>query len=128
MPQIKVILNPTAQKRIPERLYSKIGENFTSLLEQTFDIVGKNDVAFDILPALYTLNEADVQIEILYTAGEDEYKTGKPFDPDEHLKDLASQVLKQYFCELMAGNRIPDITVSVWIRPQHHSKFYPSAS
>jgi len=45
------------------------------------------DLAFTAVQAIESHNEADFQIEIRYTAGEDEYNRGRPFDPTEEEKE-----------------------------------------
>ena len=64
-------------------------------------------------------NEANIQIEIRYTVGKDEYDQGKFFDPSmRKKKELAAFIMslaKDFFSK--------DITVSVWVKPIRESVF-----
>lgn len=125
MPQIKVYLNPVARVFITESTFKDLYRLLTAAVEAAFGIEGKNDVAFDVFDVRYTANEAPVQIEVLYTAGEDEYNVGKPFDPDDDEKMAAFAGIRNSFTEFLARNHIATFTPSVWIRPQYKSLFKP---
>lgn len=125
MPQIKVFLNPKALNVIPSESFNELGTRLSLVLEATFGIQGKDDVAFDVFGVLYTMNEAPVQIEVLYTAGEDEYGTGKVFDPSQKEQDSAITNILAAFAEFLKAKSIDSVVPSVWIRPQHKSRFKP---
>lgn len=125
MPQIKVYLNRMAADMIVDETFDVLSRSLIGAVETAFGLEGKNDVALDILDVRFTTNEAPVQIEVLYTAGEDEYGTGKPFDPNDAEKTNAIEAIRSCFAEFIARNCIAAIVPSVWIRPQHGSKFKP---
>ncbi|MFA6315061.1 MAG: hypothetical protein WC648_01680 [Candidatus Paceibacterota bacterium] len=125
MPQIKVYLNRLAANMIIDETFDDLSRSLIATVEAIFGIEGKEDVAFDVFDVRYTANEAPVQIEVLYTAGEDEYGTGKPFNPGEDEKAAALVEIRHSFVEFLSRNRIDTLVPSIWIRPQYESKFEP---
>lgn len=123
MPQIKVYLNPTALNMITDEKFGDLGLRLTESVETAFGICGKGDVAFDIISVLYTRNESPVQIEVLYTAGTDEYKKGKLFDPSETKKKKVAHKIRSTFEDFLLEHKIATLVPSVWIRPQYKSLF-----
>jgi hypothetical protein len=123
MPQVYMILGSAVGDEFTNPVYSVF---FTDALkgivkstEGIFQVPVKDDVAVTVVKSVLTINEADIQIEIRYTAGKDEYHKGKPFDPTEQQqKKLAKKILKitkKYF-----GSRY---VASVWIKPYYKSVF-----
>ncbi len=126
MSQIKVFLDfKTGNMITTSEEFKDMGIRLISAVEEAFGISGRDDVAFDIFKVLYTQNEAPVQIEVLYTAGTDEYGTGQIFDPDEDMKARAVELILKGFNEFLWARRIGSIVPSVWIRPQYKSVFKP---
>ena len=123
MPQIKVYLNTKALSMITEDKFDNLKIWLTYAVERAFEIEGKDDVAFNIISVLYTSNESPVQIEVIYTAGEDEYNTGSIFDPTETEKDIAILEITASFSNFLLNHRMVALTPSVWIRPQYKSRF-----
>lgn len=119
MPQIFVIVAPGAEKKIREGGLSAFEQNVADATEKIFGIEGENDVAVTRVMATRTLNEADIQVEVRYTAGEDEYDRGEPFDPPKEKRDeLAGLIIG------MASIVFPEgVEVSAWIKPFRDSVF-----
>ncbi len=128
MPQIKVYFNPMASNALNNLPLNELDRWLTEALESAFEISGKNDVAFDVFDVRYTARESPVQIEVLYTAGSDEYGTGSVFDPDDTMKTRAINQLKLHFRLFLKVNGADNIVPSVWIRPQYNSKFEPGVA
>jgi len=122
MPQVFMIVGPALQEKFPKEtvhtILNVIGQTLIKVVEEAFEIEGKHDVAFTAVPALYVFKEADIQIEIKYTVGEDEYDRGKPFDPPTEQKELLIEKIKKKMKQTFPG-----YSVSVWIRPQRESLF-----
>jgi len=123
MPQVFMILSPEiCEKHSKETIYTLMnifGQTLIKIVEEVFEIEGKHDVAFTAIPALHTINEAPIQIEIKYTVGEDEYGMGKPFDPSKGQREALATKIK----EAMAKHMLEFRSVSVWVRPQRESVF-----
>jgi len=123
MPQIYMIITHRARANLIDNI-SLLGSELISTVKEAFDLENKKDIAFTVpAPVLYTKKEADVQIEIRYTAGEDEYGQGRPFDPS--LKDqerLAAQIQK-VFRDFITDYGLPPLTLSVWCKPYYNSVF-----
>ena len=125
MPQVFMILSPGEDGNA--KCGAAIANNYVlpllektliSLTEQIFGIEDKNDVALTVIIAKRTKNEADIQVEVRYTAGEDEYGKGKPFNPSkEKQEELASAIIKEI------KEHVTGLTVSAWIVPFYHSVF-----
>jgi hypothetical protein len=125
MPQIVVILNPEGLRAIERHTFDDLDSCLTKAVEAAFGIEGENDVAFDVSHMVYTRNEAPVQIEVFYTAGEKEYGRKEPFDPTRTQRKLAIAKIRKAFREFRRSHKIAAITPSVWIRPQYDSPFKP---
>jgi len=93
-----------------------------SAVEKGFDLEGLNDVALTIsAPVLHTRGEKDIQIEIRYTAGEDEYDRGKPFDPSLEEQGKLSDLIDLTLVNFFQKHKL--ISVSVWCKPFYRSFF-----
>lgn len=72
-------------------LQGKIGDLGRALIsdvENVYNLESESDVVFTVLNVCYVIDEADVQVEIRYTAGEDEYEVGDKFnDSYKKVKD-----------------------------------------
>lgn len=123
MPQIKLIFNPLALNLIVPSTWDNLKRGLRDAVENSFLIAGRNDVAFTFLSAMHTDGEAPLQIEVLYTAGTDEYGTGTIFDPDDAMKEAATKALRAHFAAFLKEHGMGAITPSVWIRPQYKSHF-----
>ena len=123
MPQVFMILSPKiCEKYSKETIYTLMnifGQTLIKIVEEVFGIEDKHDVAFTAIPALHTINEALVQIEVKYTVGEDEYGMGKPFDPSKEQKEALATKIKEAIAKYM----LEFCSVSVWVRPQRESLF-----
>ena len=95
----------------------------TSAVESAFGIIGRNDVAVDVFGVLFTRNEAPIQIEVPYSAGTDEYKTGEIFDPSEEVREAVVIKIRANFAAFLKKHDIAPIVPSVWILPQYKSTF-----
>ena len=119
MPQIVMMMTEKVFEGLGAPRILDIGNAMIQLVENAFGIKGKNDVAFTAIPAIATINEADIQIEVRYTAGEDEYGQGKPFDPSlENQRLMGSQMRMEI--QVMAQGKFG---VSIWFKPFYHSVF-----
>ena len=127
MPQIYMILSPKAQQvkgfTDTEMVIGGLAGCLVWVIEDILGIQGKKDVAFTAVPALYTNGEADVQIEIRYTAGEDEYDQGEPFDPSLATQNRLIDHIKRSFCAYLDRIKLPKLSVSVWCKPYYKSRF-----
>ena len=91
----------------------------------------RNDISVTVNPpADYIYNEANVQIEVGYTAGEDEYKQGKPFDPTMPEQEKVTNLINEAFTKFLNGNnsmvklkKLPHLSLSVWCQPYRKSAF-----
>lgn len=119
MPQVFVITNCLSYAQL-----NRMGDALIPAVERAFGIEGKNDTAVTMLNDISTINEADIQIEIRYTAGHDEYGWGRPFDPtldEQKLLAEAIQCAVDRFLEKENGKA--DFSLSVWCKPYYNSHF-----
>jgi len=125
MPQIYVILDRHMGKNFcsGEALDAFI-QSLPRVVEKHFGIEGKNDVAITIVQSLKTVGEANIQVEIRYTVGTDEYGKGEIFNPSlncqEALIENIYKVLKdfpglKFWC--------PAPSLSVWCKPYRGGAF-----
>lgn len=120
MPQIFAILGPKTKYSFDEERSRLFGKHLIPLVEEGF---GVEDVAFTAVRATSTINEADIQIEVRYTAGEDEYKRGKPFDPTKDEQEAVAKSLKKASETFFNDNGLPEYSTSVWTQP-HYKGFF----
>jgi hypothetical protein len=122
MPQVYVILGPSAgaiTEGSSGLLFATMLEVIKKSVEVIFEVPVKDDVAVTVVRSVFTINEADIQFEVRYTAGKDEYKKGRLFDPTEQQqKKLAKKILKT--TNKCFGDRF---VASVWIKPYYKSVF-----
>lgn len=120
MPQIfsvvssKVVLSNEMKRKI---------KGLRAIVEEKFNIIGRKDVAVTTIQADDIEDEADIQIEIRYTAGTDEYIPGKIFDPQDEVKESLCNEIKRQI-----QSTYPTLSVSVWCMPFYKTlfKFYPA--
>jgi hypothetical protein len=117
MPQLFMIIGKKAQGQGLD--LEEIGQALIKTVEEVFDLEGKNDVAFTAVNAAHTISEQPIQVEVRYTAGEDEYKRGKPFDPPESQRRMLADAINNRLKELLP----PRINSSTWVKPYYHSTF-----
>ena len=120
MPQVYMILDPSALTIMVDEeaeMYD-LSRSLIRVTERVFCLEGKDDVACTIVKAVSTMNEAPIQVEVRYTAGENEYHTGTPFDPP---KDIREQLANELIAEVRHHFR--DVKVSAWIKPYYRSVF-----
>lgn len=123
MPQIYIIPTVHANKVLGEE-WNSIARYLIPIVEEAWGLENFNDVAVTVAsPVIFVLGEKDVQIEIRYTAGKDEYGQGKPFDPTlEEQKKLIAQI-KQMWKEFLEGGHFEPLLASVWCKPHYNSAF-----
>jgi len=129
MPQIFVIVSPDTNGRPYVEYKYKLPEFERSVAETTekiFQIEGENDVTITRVEAIKTWNEASVQVEVRYTAGENKYGRSEVFDPPEKKKEeLADAILRLaevvFPKDTTASGKA--VTVSVRIKPNRGSLF-----
>jgi hypothetical protein len=124
MPQIFVMLSLYAQQQLADAkelslFLDEVCETTTECVVQNWK-VPKEDVAASAMGLLYSSMEADVQIEIRYTAGEDEYDRGEAFDPCPNDQMLLNKAVLE---ELAKREHGLGLTFSVWCKPYRRSKF-----
>ncbi len=129
MPQVYLIISPPAknflrQKGRGDQLLCELGNVLVHAVEMVFGIAGKNDTAFTAVLAEATLHEASIQVEVRYTAGEDEYGLG-PFDPTRDEQKLVVNRIKEVFADWARTNKMGHCwrTLSVWCKPHYNSYF-----
>lgn len=123
MPQIYVIPTLHAYSVLQEKL-GALAERLVSIVETTWLLEDLDDVTFTaILPAVFTLGERDVQIEIRYTAGKDEYNRGEPFNPSLEEQEKLEEQVERVFQRFLENNRLAHLSLSVWCKPYHNSVF-----
>lgn len=131
MPQIYMIIGPADRdgRDIEKYILTRAAlgllvPELIETVENAFGIKGFSDVAFTACePAFYTKDEADVQIEIRYTAGEDEYNRGKPFDPSLEEQLLLEDQIHYVFDKFLEKYKLPHLSLSVWCKPHYKSLF-----
>ena len=95
---------------------------------QVLLIAWKDVLASDITykieePCAMSDNEPDIQLEIRYTAGEDEYGTGRPFDPTRKEQEHLIKLLKERMSLSKVASRF---SLSIWTIP-HYKGVYSAA-
>ncbi len=124
MPQIYVILGPGTQALYTETEAADLGRRLIPLVEKAFGIEGHKDVAFTAVRAMETDGEADVQVEIRYTVGRDEYGGGRPFNPTMRQQEKLSALIAEEFRVFLEAHGLrADDTLSVWCKPYRGSFF-----
>lgn len=80
----------------------------------------REDIAFSAEELIYVRGEADVQIEIRYTAGHSEYGQGEIFDPSiESQKQLVDAVCKAVTERIS----LHQLSCSAWTKPYYTGVF-----
>jgi hypothetical protein len=123
MPQIFVMLSPFVQLSLGlrERDMLKYLDDAISPLVVSVWGVPEKDVAFSAMDLAYTRNEAHVQIEVRYTAGEDEYGTGTSFEPT---KEKRGQLITEINWAVSESLREKyGFSCSAWTKPYKESTF-----
>ena len=124
MPQIFVIFGTGTRTLLVEEDAQNLGKRLISVVEKEFSIEGMNDTAFTSVRAFSDRNEAAVQVEVRYTAGEDEYGRGEPFDLSEEEQRKLIQAIKEEFLAFLMSRRLPlYYNLSVLIKPRYKSVF-----
>jgi hypothetical protein len=130
MPQIYMITNRRAFETLRGNI-GRLASELIKIVENGFGLGGLNDVAFTA-PAYiyYAKGEKDIQVEIRYTAGEDEYNRGSPFDPSLAEQKKLTEDILFFFDTFLSGPSIdknkPKLSVSVWCKPYYNSVFSAS--
>jgi len=116
MPQVFMIVAPKVQPLFTESVFHELSGILIGTVEGVFGLVGKEDVTFTAVPAMYVQGDADVQVEIRFTAGKDEYGRGEPFEPTEE----QMQLLADSICVVLSMRAPKGImSISVWVIPYH---------
>lgn len=124
MMQIYMTMTSSGEALLTTGMVSFLGNQLIEVVENGFGLQGFDDVAFTVLGTpRYTKGEADVQIEIRYTAGEDRYNQGKPFDPSMEEQKAVARSIGQAFAEFLKKRSIPSLSLSVWFKPYYNSLF-----
>ncbi|TSC92005.1 MAG: Uncharacterized protein CEN90_120 [Parcubacteria group bacterium Licking1014_17] len=126
MPQIFLKIAPIAQSAMTKKIIAVLDSELSRLVVKIWD-VPKRDTAFTAEHACYARGEAELQFEVRYTAGKDEYGKGSPFDPTEEEQDKLSELMEERAREVLAKEGI-GFTVSVWPKPQYNSTFRASTT
>jgi len=133
MPQIFLILSPNIKSHLVKgdlqnKRIDELCNSFIPIVEKVFGIESKKDVAFTVVSAEITQDEADFQFEIRYTCGTDEYKEKEIFEPTMEQQATLSGLLNEQFqrwrleqdCWLRSSMAW---TMSVWCKPFKNSHF-----
>jgi hypothetical protein len=125
MPQIYVILDKyVADNFCPGEAIDTFFHKLVPVVEKRFGLEGKNDVAITVVRAVRSVNEANIQVEIRYTAGTDEYGTGVPFDPTVGVQEaLIEDIYKTFQTSPRLEFYSPRLTLSVWCKPYYGGAF-----
>ena len=126
MPQIYLKIAPVAQPAMTQEILERIDEELREKIRVLLN-VPKDDIAFSAENLVYTRGEADIQIEVRYTAGTDEYSWGRPFDPDEGQQRALSGSLSVAIKEILAQKNLP-FSVSIRCKPFYHGIFRPPSA
>lgn len=125
MPQIYLKVSPDAQQRLAQHgtdtaaVGKILDQSLAAVVAEVWD-VPFHDIAFSAEDLVYTRGEADFQLEVRYTAGTDEYRRGKPFDPDDGEREKLADRIQKTAEARFAGL---GYTISVWIKPSYKSVF-----
>lgn len=122
MPQIFVMLSPKAQTALEFRMQEmleKLEQELSSLIARMWFVPG-DDIAFSAINLLRVRNEADVQIEVRYTAGKIEYGRKDPFDPTHGDQADLSHYMIEAVYKLFDKQKL---SCSVWTKPYYKSAF-----
>lgn len=123
MPQVYIIFGPEAKELAEsEGMVSVLQKVLMHVVDDKFGLT-VNDTASTAVQALAIVDETDIQVEIRYTAGRDEYNQGKPFDPtpaeQERLCDAIQGTVKGF----LKSRHLPNWSLSVWCKPHYNSVF-----
>ncbi len=121
MPQIFMIVSP----RVKGVVVPLLGELDLVLTLAVIDGLGSEvtgDVTFTAIEALHTRDEGEIQVEIRFTAGEDEYHTGTPFDPSRDQMEYCAGRIAGVLERLLAPTGVRSF--SVWIQPSRGTVFH----
>ena len=119
MPQVVAMIAP----HVKEKVFPVLGELGVALIEDTekaFEIRGEKDVVFSAINLEFVIGEADVQIEVRYTAGDDEYQQGKPFEPSKYNKKRLVELMSRTLRRILNGIVK---SASIWPMPIRESEF-----
>ena len=121
MPQVLAIVSsPYWEELVRARVMDEVSARLIGITEQVFELEGKNDVTFTAIEAVFVTGDAPFQVEVRYTAGEDEYGRGEPFQPSKELRDLLADRIMGFVQKVL--NDYVD-GVSVWVRPYENTTF-----
>jgi hypothetical protein len=115
-----ITAQPLSSKRA-QGILKEIDGRITDIIQKKWK-VPENDIAFSAVQLAYARGGADVQIEIRYTAGTDEYDRGSAFDPsEEEQTDLC--IFIAIFVKAIFDREKLNLTVSAWCKPFRGSVF-----
>lgn len=123
MPQIYIKVSPVAVRTIGGAM-SDVLPSIDKIVTEAIMTewgVPDDDIACSAETLLYVRGDAEVQIEIRYTAGDLEYKRAKAFDPSlGSQKGLVEKVMTQVGL-LLQGHG--SLSCSAWTKPYMKSVF-----
>jgi|GEM_PF-5942894 len=114
MPLIQLFVAPSVRRRFPVPNLPLIGQELTEIVEEIFDIRGRDDVEFRVIYPQCVLHGDDLEIEISYTVGVGEYEEGVFFEPSQEQRKALCEKIIAYLTEI-ASWRVG--SVSVWVIP-----------
>jgi len=119
MPQIFII-----SRCLCEQTLLELGSLLFAVVEKGFAIEGTNDVSCTVISSVRTLGEeADVQIEIRYTAGQIKYGRKTPFDPTLEEQKRLAEAIKPVVDDFLSRCVGRSMSLSVWCKPFYNSHF-----
>ncbi|MFA7252608.1 MAG: hypothetical protein WC027_02020 [Candidatus Paceibacterota bacterium] len=123
MPQVYAIIGKEAQRECTELEIDAFLERVGLCVSKRFDIVEEQDIATTVIHAARTKGEAQIQIEIRYTAGTDEYGKGI-FDPSVEVQEaLIDDIRRQFERHFKSLHRRVG-RPSVWCKPYRGGAFH----
>lgn len=118
-----MIIGPSVGKILQVFGIALLGEELVRVVENGFGLQEFNDVSYTAVQAIDMEGEADVQIEIRYTAGEDEYDRGEPFDPSKKEQEALAENIREVFTDHCINQGLRNLYLSVWFKPYYKGFF-----
>ena len=124
MPQIYIIFGPETKKLTNSKeMVLILQRSLIGVVDNEFMLAGLHDTASTAVQALSIVDEADIQVEIRYTAGRDEYCRGKPFDPTLGEQGMLCAEIQDAVRRFLEAHNLPKWSLSVWCKPYYNSEF-----
>lgn len=123
MPQVFIIVSPQVSGFISDGELTTLGKRLVTVVEEQFGIADKKDVSFTCIRAVAERGEANIQVDVRYTAGTDEYGWGMEFDPDREVLEKLADAIGATFGLFLNEMGLSPLSLSVWPQPVYNSVF-----